>query len=76
MINKFQMVDIAIMSSPKNISFDEFLKVNPHLMDGGLFLQYYKKETMLNNPAARKEFVLPDINKIITFLLIFYLFYL
>lgn len=55
------MVDIAIMSSPKGISFDEFIKLNPQLMEGGLFLQYYKKETMLNNPTARKEFVLPDI---------------
>ena len=56
-----QMVDIGILSSPPGISFDEFMTLNPQLMEGGLFLQYYKKETMLNNPAARKEFVLPGI---------------
>lgn len=56
------MVDIAINQSPPGISFDEFMKLNPQLMDGGLFLQYYKKETMLNNPTARMEFVLPGIH--------------
>ena len=55
------MVDIAILSSPQGTPFDEFIKLNPQLMDGGLFLQYYKKETMLNNPTARKEFVIPGI---------------
>ncbi|CAF1644425.1 unnamed protein product [Didymodactylos carnosus] len=56
-----QMIDLAIAQSPKDISFEEFLRINPHLLDGGLFLGYYKKETMLNNPTARQEMVLPDI---------------
>ena len=56
-----QMIDLAIAQSPKGINFEEFLRMNSHLLNGGLFLEYYKKETMLNNPIARQEMVLPDI---------------
>lgn len=62
-----QMVDISIISSPKDLPFEDFLLKNPQLMDGGLFLQYYKKETLLNNPIARKEFVLPDVKPLPSF---------
>lgn len=55
------MIHYCLCSSPPGLSFEEFLKKNPQLMDGGLFLQYYKKDTLLNNPTARKEFVLPGI---------------
>lgn len=61
-----QMIDLAIAQSPSNISFEEFLQINPHLLNGGLFLTYYKKETMLNNPIARQEMVLPDIKPLPT----------
>lgn len=61
-----QMIDLAIAQSPKSINFDEFLHLNPHLMNGGLFLEYYKKETLLNNPIARQEMVLPDIKPLPT----------
>ncbi|CAF3691283.1 unnamed protein product [Rotaria socialis] len=56
-----QMIDLAIAQSPKQIYFEEFLRLNSHLLHEDLFLEYYKKETMLNNPNARKEMVLPDI---------------
>jgi small GTP-binding protein len=61
-----QMIDLAIAQSPKDINFEEFLRINPQLMNGGLFLEYYKKETMLNNPIARQEMVLPDIKPLPT----------
>ena len=61
-----QMVDLAIAQSEKNIDFEEFLRLNPQLLNGGLFLEYYKKETMLNNPTARQEMVLPDIKPLPT----------
>ncbi|CAF1278523.1 unnamed protein product [Adineta steineri] len=64
-----QMIDLAIAQSPKNITFDEFLRLNPQLMNGGLFLEYYKKETMLNNPIARQEMVLPDIKPLPTLII-------
>ncbi|KAJ6633979.1 ADP-ribosylation factor [Pseudolycoriella hygida] len=61
-----QMIDLAIAQSPKGLSFEAFLSLNSHLMNGGLFLEYYKKETLLNNPIARKEMVLPDIKPLPT----------
>ena len=61
-----QMVDLAIAKSEKGMTFEEFMHANPHLMNGGLFLEYYKKETMLNNPTARSEFVLPDVKPLPT----------
>ncbi|CAF2535307.1 unnamed protein product [Rotaria sp. Silwood2] len=62
-----QMIDLAIAQSLKETKFEEFLRLNRHLLNGDLFLQYYKKETMLNNPIARKEMVLPDIKPLPTF---------
>lgn len=61
-----QMIDLAIAQSPKDINFEAFLSLNPHLMNGGLFLEYYRKETLLNNPIARQEMVLPDIKPLPT----------
>lgn len=61
-----QMIDLAIAQSPKNLNFEAFLSLNPQLMNGGLFLEYYKKETLLNNPIARQEMVLPDIKPLPT----------
>lgn len=40
--------------------FKTFLLLNPQLANGGLFLQYYSKETMLMNPESRAHLVLPD----------------
>jgi hypothetical protein len=40
--------------------FKGFLLSNPQLSNGGLFLEYYNKDTMLNNAKARTEVVLPD----------------
>lgn len=40
--------------------FKGFLLMNPQLSNGGLFLEYYNKDTMLNNPEARSKVVLPD----------------
>lgn len=61
-----QMIDLAIAQSQKEIRFEAFLSLNPQLMNGGLFLEYYKKETLLNNPVARREMVLPDIKPLPT----------
>eukprot|EP01112_Ceratiomyxa_fruticulosa_P014739 TRINITY_DN4248_c0_g1_i1.p1 TRINITY_DN4248_c0_g1~~TRINITY_DN4248_c0_g1_i1.p1 ORF type:complete len:540 (-),score=112.25 TRINITY_DN4248_c0_g1_i1:117-1679(-) len=62
-----QMIDLAINSTEKGLSFEDFLQKNPQLMNGGLFLEYYKKETMLNNPEARSQFVLPDVKPLPSF---------
>lgn len=50
------------MEATKNPTgdFKGFLLMNPQLANGGLFLEYYNKRTMLNNPEARKQVVLPD----------------
>ncbi|XP_037038799.1 uncharacterized protein LOC119076212 [Bradysia coprophila] len=56
-----QMIDAAIAQSPKDLGFETFISVNQHLMNGGLFLEYYTKDTLLNNPIARQEMVLPDV---------------
>lgn len=61
-----QMIDLAIAQSPKDVSFDGFLGINSHLLNGGLFLEYYRKDTLLNNPIARQEMVLPDIKPLPT----------
>jgi len=55
------MVHFAIMAT-KNPTGDfvGFLLMNPQLSNGGMFLEFYNKDTMLNNPTARKEVVLPD----------------
>jgi len=56
------MVHYAI-SSTKNPTndFKGFLVMNPQLSNGGLYLKYYKKETMMNNQEARIQVVLPDL---------------
>ncbi|CAF4632085.1 unnamed protein product [Rotaria sp. Silwood1] len=61
-----QMIDLAIAQSSKQINFEEFLRLNPHLLNEALYLEYYKKETMLNNPIARQEMVLPDVKPLPT----------
>lgn len=50
------------MEATKNPTgdFKGFLLMNPQLANGGLFLEYYNKSTMLNNPEARKQVILPD----------------
>jgi hypothetical protein len=54
------------MASARNpdSTFSTFLVLNPQLSNGSLYLQYYRKETMLNNPTARSEFVPPDIKQL------------
>lgn len=64
-----QMIDLAIAQSPKNIDFEEFLRINAHLLNETVYLDYYKKSTMLNNPNARQEMVLPDVKPLPTFVL-------
>lgn len=56
------MIHYAIVATknPTN-DFKGFLVLNPQLSNGGYFLDFYKKETMMNNPAARTQVVLPDI---------------
>ncbi|PRP87202.1 ADP-ribosylation factor 1 [Planoprotostelium fungivorum] len=58
-----QMVDYARGGDKgrRYNSFDEFLGANKYLVDGGLFLHYYTRETMLLNKDARSEFTLPDV---------------
>lgn len=61
-----QMIDAAIAVSPKDLNFETFIGLNQHLMNGGLFLEYYTKDTLLNNPIARQEMVLPDVKPLPT----------
>ncbi|UJR19856.1 hypothetical protein I4U23_022989 [Adineta vaga] len=61
-----QMIDLAIAQTPKEINFEEFLRLNPQLLKEDLYLDYYKKQTILNNPTARQEMILPDIKPLPT----------
>ena len=55
------MVHFAIETSKNPTGdFKGFLVMNPQLANGGLFLDYYSKDLMLNNMESRKQFVLPD----------------
>jgi hypothetical protein len=40
--------------------FRSFLLMNPHFVNGGLFLHYYTKQLMLNNAESRMTVILPD----------------
>lgn len=42
-------------------AFKFFLLLNPHLVNGGMYLDYYSKDLMLMNPEARVKVMLPDI---------------
>eukprot|EP00475_Leptophrys_vorax_P034074 TRINITY_DN5454_c0_g1_i1.p1 TRINITY_DN5454_c0_g1~~TRINITY_DN5454_c0_g1_i1.p1 ORF type:complete len:443 (+),score=128.94 TRINITY_DN5454_c0_g1_i1:84-1331(+) len=55
------MVFYAIHATvnPKN-DFKTFLVMNPQLSNGGLFLDYYERDTMLNNMESRRTLVMPD----------------
>jgi ADP-ribosylation factor protein 1 len=55
------MVHYAIVSTknPRG-DFKGFLLMNPFLSNGGLYLDYYNKDTILTDPKARSEVVLPD----------------
>lgn len=51
----------SISAAEDVAEFDSFLERNPSLMNGGLFLEYYTRDLMLNNAGARLEFVVPDL---------------
>jgi len=40
--------------------FKKFLLMNPQLCNGGLFMHYYSRQRMLNDPDARTMVLLPD----------------
>ncbi|CAF3922874.1 unnamed protein product [Adineta steineri] len=61
-----QMVDLAIAQNSKDLNFQEFIEKNPHLLNENLFLDYYKKKTILDNPTAQEQMVLPDIKPLPT----------
>ncbi|CAF0859602.1 unnamed protein product [Adineta steineri] len=61
-----QMVDLAIAKNSKDLNFKEFIEKNSHLLNENLFLDYYKKKTILDNPAAQEQMVLPDIKPLPT----------
>ncbi|KAF5331379.1 hypothetical protein D9611_011916 [Ephemerocybe angulata] len=50
---------IGADSYPTSEDFFRFLLVNPHVVDGGLWSEYYTKE-MIMNAEAKAEMVLPD----------------
>jgi ADP-ribosylation factor protein 1 len=55
------MVHYVILTANTPVKeFKQFLVMNPQLSNGGLFLDYYNKETILNTEKARIEVVLPD----------------
>jgi hypothetical protein len=55
------MVHYAIVATHNpSGDFKGFLLSNPQFSDGGLFLEYYEKKTMLHNPTAKEQVVLPD----------------
>eukprot|EP01104_Vermistella_antarctica_P015580 TRINITY_DN514_c0_g1_i1.p1 TRINITY_DN514_c0_g1~~TRINITY_DN514_c0_g1_i1.p1 ORF type:complete len:635 (+),score=111.64 TRINITY_DN514_c0_g1_i1:168-2072(+) len=45
----------------EEINFKTVLLLNPHLANGGLFLEYYTKELMLMRAESRQSFFLPDV---------------
>ncbi|CAF0790494.1 unnamed protein product [Adineta steineri] len=62
-----QMVDLTIAQNNSNdLNFKEFIEKNPHLLNENLFLDYYKKKTILDNPIAQEQMVLPDIKHLPT----------
>ena len=55
------MVHYAIVATKNPMNdFKGFLVLNPQLSDGGLFLEYYSKDLMMNTAKSRTEVVLPD----------------
>ncbi|KAG2016463.1 ADP-ribosylation factor [Coprinopsis cinerea AmutBmut pab1-1] len=44
---------------PSSADFFRFLFINPHLVDGSLWTDYYSKEVMMS-PEAKSSMVLPD----------------
>ncbi|RXW24326.1 hypothetical protein EST38_g1514 [Candolleomyces aberdarensis] len=44
---------------PSSADFFKFLLINPHLVDGSLWSDYYSKETIMS-PEAKGSMVLPD----------------
>eukprot|EP01125_Pyxidicula_operculata_P002224 TRINITY_DN12133_c0_g1_i1.p1 TRINITY_DN12133_c0_g1~~TRINITY_DN12133_c0_g1_i1.p1 ORF type:complete len:545 (+),score=103.73 TRINITY_DN12133_c0_g1_i1:2-1636(+) len=55
-----QMVDFHMRSDSNVKDIAELVKSHPELEKPRLFLEYYKIDTILNNPVAAAEFVLPD----------------
>ncbi|ESP03934.1 hypothetical protein LOTGIDRAFT_230230 [Lottia gigantea] len=53
------LVTDAINKVTSDVSFDDFLRQNQHLLDNSLLFQYYSKETLANS-EARLRFVEPD----------------
>jgi hypothetical protein len=51
----------ALSTAGKMNRWKTFLLMNPQLSNGGLFLFYYRKETILLSEESRKQVVLPDL---------------
>lgn len=54
-------VSDAIAQTPNvmEISFEDFLKQNGHLLDRSLMYEYYSRD-IISNPTSKTEFLLPD----------------
>jgi len=59
------MVDYCL-STTKTDNFKDFLRANPQLVNGGLFLEYYSKDLMLLKMESRQKVIMPDIKPLPT----------
>jgi hypothetical protein len=55
-----RLVAVALVETPPDSTFEEFLTANPELGDKNLFAKYFS-ETLLQTPAARESWVEPDL---------------
>jgi hypothetical protein len=56
-----RLVGDAHLSSPEQMTFEEFIATHPALLSADALARYYSK-TLLDSPAARAGWVEPDIN--------------
>jgi hypothetical protein len=55
-----RLVAVALLETPLDGAFEEFLAANPELRDKNLFAKYYS-ERLLQTPPAREGWVEPDL---------------
>ena len=56
-----RLIAAAQRNSPKMTTFVEFIAAHPDLLDANALARYYSK-TLIDSPAARSEWIEPDIS--------------
>jgi hypothetical protein len=60
-----RLVAAARRATPEITVFDEFITAHPHLADQKSLLRHYS-QTLLDDPAARTEWIQPDVEPLPT----------